>query len=211
MTTRLEIVNHMLGVTGQAHVSTLETTHPTVVQAIAALVSVDTDFQSPGWWFNRENDITLSENIDGEVIVPTAALEFTVTHPVLQAQTPANKARYVKRGTRLYDNYEHTYNIGQSIRADLIMQIAIEDLPGAAAVYLKHLAAETFYVDDDGDNQKADRLKMRRLEAWAQLKAAELRAIATNALDSPMAQQLNYRINQSGTSSNPMYPGGRFQ
>jgi hypothetical protein len=208
METKLDLVNHLLQVVGERRVLTLTTGHPSVVQAIQALDSWDRDFQGKGWWFNTNKNFTLACNNVGEVLVPTECLEFTVTAIARQWATPENKTRYVRRGARLYDSWENTYTLNTSVQADLVMQLAIEDLPQCAATYLKHWAAQNYYVDDDGDLGKADRLKERTMLAWHSLKAAQLKAEATNALDSPAAQSLRYRIRQQGFPSNPMFPGG---
>jgi len=210
VTTKLEIVNHMLTTVGVRKTASLVSTHPAVQQAISILESVDVDFQGRGWWFNREYALTLSEDGDGHVAVPADTLSFSIVASTLQANGPIAKARYVKRGTEIYDAVDHTFVIGSSLEADIVLQIEIPDMPSQAASYLKHLAAEAMYVDDDGDPLKMQRLKDRVTIAWQQLRAEELRVLATNALDSPIAQQLRYRIQTGSGSVNPMYPGGRI-
>jgi len=209
METKLTIVNHLLKTVGERKTLTLETAHPSVVQAIDALESWDRDFQGKGWWFNKNKGMTLSPTNTGEVLVPAECLEFVITQGIGAWSPVRDKTRYVRRGNRLWDSWDNTWNIGGPVKADLVIQLAIEELPQAAASYLKHLTAENYYVDDDGDLSKAQLLKGRTQFAWNALKAAELKAENTNALDSPQAQYMRYRIQQSGSPSNPTWPGGR--
>ncbi len=210
MITKLDVVNHMLAAVGIAKVNTLETQDDDVLQVIASLDSTDVDFQSTGWWFNKEHNVTLVVDNNGEITLPQDALEVVITHENQQVRTPANKMRYVSRGGKLYDSILHTHTINQTIYADIVTQIDIADMPAVASSYLKHIATWTFFVNDDGDITKSKELEKLMTQAWGRLQAAKLKALATNALDSPFAAQLNYRIRQSGAgATNPNFPGGR--
>lgn len=209
MISKLDIVNHMLRTTGIGKVNTLETQDPDVVQTESALDSSNIDFQSKGWWFNKEYNVALVVNNVGEIVLPQDYLEVIVSATSLQAMTPLNKSRYVSRGGKLYDTVAHSFTINQTIYVDIVTQIDIEDMPAVASTYLKHAAAWEFFVSDEGDQVKAKELEKLKVQAWGFLQAAQLKAIATNALDSPFASQLNYRIRQSGTATNANFPGGR--
>lgn len=209
MANKLDLVNHLLQTVGERRVLSLETGHPSVVQAIQALDGYDLDFQGRGWWFNKNYGMVLVPNNLGEVLLPAEFLSVSVTQRQLQWLSADEKKRYTSRGGRIYDAYKNTHVIGQSITVDLTIMLPIEDLPPVAASYLKHWAAEQYYVDDDGDNQKADKLANRTGLAFHALKAEELKVTAANALDSPAARQLTYRIGQSN-GQHPNYPGGRY-
>lgn len=209
MANKLDLVNHLLQAVGEGRVLTLETGHPSVVQAIQALDGYDLDFQGRGWWFNTNKYMQLVPNNLGEILLPSEFLSFSITHRQLQWLPATEKARYTSRGKRVYDSWLNTFNIGQTLWADLVVRLDIEDLPPVAASYLKHMAAEAYYVDDDGDNQKADKLAQRTGLAFHALKAEELKVEAVNALDSPAARQLTHRVGQ-GSGQYPLVPGGRI-
>lgn len=209
MADKLSLVNHLLQTVGVRRVLTLETGHPSVIQALQALEGYDADFQGRGWWFNKNKAMTLLPNNLGQILLPREAMSFQVTHSQLQMLNPAEKSRYVRRGGMVYDSWKNTNALGISIVADLVVHLDMEDLPPVAASYLKHWAAEQFYTDDDGDLKKTSKLQERTMLAFHTLKAEELRVEATSALDSPAAQHLTYRIGQS-QGSNPLTPGGRF-
>lgn len=208
METKLDLVNHMLQVTGERRVNTLETGHPSVIQAIQALESWNRDFQGKGWWFNTNRTVSLLPNNLGEVLIPTEALSYSITKHQLDWQQPAVKSQLVKRGNRLYDSYNNTYEINRTILADLVILLEIEDLPQAAASYLKHYAAAEYYVDDDGDLNKAARLNERVMLAWQNLKSEQMRVQSVNAFDSPAAQNLRHRINNTGVHHRAAFVGG---
>lgn len=198
----------MLATIGERAQVSLETRHPSVVQAVAVLESNDYDFQGRGWWFNKEVNVRLMPDANsGEIRIPAESMEFRLSPNCAHAR---DGGRYVPRGTRLYDTVNHTYNIGAAVSADMTLRVPIENLPPQAFTYLKHLAAQAMYEDEDGDNQKLQRLSERKAFAWQQLQAAQFKAAAPNALHSPAAQALTYRIRQSGVPSNPMFPGGRW-
>lgn len=210
MATKLELVNHLLQVTGERRAVSLDTGNPSVIQAEQALDSYNEEFQTKGWWFNTNRAQTLTHNNAGEILLPPSVLEFTVTAARLGWSQPQDKTRYARRGNRLYDSWRNTFEIGHPVVGDLVILLAIEDLPAVAQQYLKHLSAEQYCVDDDADNIKVDKLQQRTMLAFHNLKAAEMKAQATNALDSPAAQQLTYRMGQH-QGYNPMLPGGRFR
>lgn len=208
MGTKLDIVNHLLQVTGEGRTVTLTTGNPSVIQAIQATEGYDYDFQSLGWWFNTNKQQTLAPNTDGEVLLPDECVSFRVTFYQNSYAGVSQKSRFVRRGKKIYDSIANTFVIDTDIVADIVLQLSIEDLPPVAFSYLKHKAAQEYYLDDDGDVGKVDKLSQRTMFAWHALKAEQLKVENTNALDSPAAQQLNYRIG-SGYSRNPMWPGGR--
>lgn len=205
----LKIINHILVTIGEAVVSNIDSRHPSVIQAKTILDNTDYEFQLKGWWFNKIYNFALMPDIEGVVTVPDNCIEFTINKNALQYSAPDAKKRYVQKGTRVFDTVSNTFNIGVQINADLVLRYEYNELPGAAFIYLMHKAAEAAFLDDDGDPGKGQKLEQRTMEAWQQLKAAELKALAINTQDAPIVQALRYRIGQAGAPSNPTYPGGR--
>jgi hypothetical protein len=50
----------------------------------------------------------------------------------------------VQRGMKIYDRRGHTFNIGMTVKVDLVSTIAFEDLPPAARWYITCKAARRF-------------------------------------------------------------------
>lgn len=200
MTDTLEILNHMLGVVGESPVSSSSSNHPSALSAMVTLNRILKEFQNKGWWFNRDYSVVLSPNVSGEVIVPAGTLKL---------DSIDLNSTLVRRGTRMYDPVNHTYNIGYTVTVDLVVQLTVDELPEAAATYMKHKCAYDFYVADDGDSEKANRLLLEVNNAWAALQQEELRNTDVNALKRPVSLHLRAGIRQPGQSYNPNYPGGR--
>lgn len=208
MYTEQELVRHILFVQNEDSTADIGSQHPAVQQARMHLTNMKKEFLGRGWWFNREYKRKLLPDSVGVVYLPEETMSFTVTPAVLYTQSPAGKMRYVKRGDRVYDSVEHTFNIGCALLADLIVDLPYEDLPTNAGTYLKYLAGNTAFRASDGDMQVKRDMDVDLEGARQRLFAEELRVTGANALDSPQAQNLLMGIGQQG-SGNPRLPGGR--
>lgn len=207
MYTELELVNHILHTRGEDTTPTLETTHPSVVTAKQTLASFNKEVQGKGWWFNTDYAVKLLPNVAGKVVVPAGVLKFTVTRTVQDAASPKDKLRYVRRGGFVYDTWDHTDVLNRAVWADLVVLLDYEDIPEAAGSYLKHYSAAQSFLADDGDVQQKRELDRLVQEAWAFLRKHEIDAQATNALESPAAQNLLYGPG-AGYGRNPYFIGG---
>lgn len=199
MTTRLDVLNHMLNVVGEAPVSSASSNHPTALSAVVTLERVDLEMQSRGWWFNTEYNLNLSPNESDHIIIPQGTLYIDSIDP---------HSKLIQRGTRLYDPLNHTYAIAHDVVVDCVLQLPISDLPESAAAYLKHKAAYDFYVNDDGDETKASRLEKEVDRAWQKLQQDELKAADVNARNRPITALLRLRMQQGNTRDRPDLPGG---
>lgn len=194
MTTKLDILNAMLAVNGEAPVSSTSSTNPAAVQALNMLERVDRKVQSRGWWFNKET-FTLSPDAAGEVILPSGTLSVD---PV-DASSP-----YVKRGTKLYDRVKNTFDIDKSVKVSIVLQLDVEDTPAQYINYLEDKAVKEYYIDDDGDEQKVSRLEKREAESFAYLQREDLTNKDVNIKQSEMGQRL---INATFTGARSRYLG----
>ncbi len=181
MTTRLEIINAMLAVNGETPVSSADSNDPSAIQANNVLKRVDKRIQSRGWYFNEET-FTLSPEVGtGEVIVPQNTLSVDPIDP---------RSSYIKRGKRLYDRSNNTYNIGQAVQVQVVLQLDIDELPEMAAAYIEAKAVKEHYTDDDGDMDKVRELKERESEAFAYLQRENLANEDVSINTSPMGSRL---------------------
>lgn len=199
MLTKLDIINHLLNVVGESPVTSPNSQHPTAISAVVEIDRVDLELQEKGWWFNRDKNLILSPNEAGEVVLPSNTLSVD----------PVNRSsQLVQRGSRFYDPLLHTYALNRRVTVNLISRLEIDELPAAAAIYIQHQAAYDFYVNDDADEEKANRLQERVLIAKAALQNAELRAGGYNAFDRTSVQILRAGIGIHNRG-NPNWPGGR--
>lgn len=190
MYTELELVNHILQVAGEDQTPTLSTSHPAVIAARQALLSYNKEFQGTGWWFNKETAVKLLPNVEGRVAVPNDTLAFQVTSCVLNRSSPWEQARFVKRGGFVYDTIKHTNIINMAVWADFVRLLDYDDIPASAGTYLKHLAAERYFLDVDGDIGQARELSVRTMRAWAMLRDEQLKTLGSNALNGSTGRRL---------------------
>ncbi len=181
MTTRLDIINAMLAVNGESPVSDPGSTDPAAIQASNSLSRIDRKVQSRGWWFNREDILLSASASTGEVVLPSNTLSADPVDP---------RSPYIQRGTRLYDTKNNTYDIDAAINTCLVLQLDIDELPELAAAYINDKAVKEYYVDDDGDEQKARRLAERESESFAYLQRAQLANADVNIRRSRLGSRL---------------------
>lgn len=204
MTTRLDIVNAALGSTGVSPVSTYDSTHPDVQNIDPVINKVSKQVQKKGWWFNTDYELTLTAEVGtGKVIIPDNTLQIDPSDP---------SSKYVRRGKFLYDPVAHTFNIGESVDVDIIVELPINELPEDAALYILERVKHEYFMNDDGDLNKADRIEAAMNLAHVELKSAELKNSNLNINNRPAVLEMKSGIVQSGRSYgsfNPNYPGGR--
>lgn len=200
MTTTLDVLNHMLNVIGESPVSTASSDHPSVLAAMVQLNRVRREAQTRGWWFNTEYGLKLTPTDTGHILVPADTL-YLYPH--------APYEHLVKRGGKLYDPNAHTFIMTDPVYVDAVLLLPIEDLPESSALYIMHKAAYDFYVNDDGDETKSNRLEKQVDRAWATLQSEELKMYRTNAKRRPQTALLRHRMRQGGMSYDPTIPGGR--
>lgn len=209
MPTRAQIINHMLRTLGEGGVSYDQSLHPTVQLCNNCLDVVSSEVQGRGWWFNKEYALTLVPDNRGEVVVPPEALDMIIRG--VENMGSSDKIRLVRRDNRIYDAVKHTFELNASVSVDITMLMSIDDIPSAAQTYIQHKAAETVFLDEDGDVQKLQKLEQRTAFAWQALQASQLKTISVNALDRNTAQQLNSGWRPGGQGRNPNYIGGRLR
>ena len=134
-TTELEAVNTMLNTIGEAPVNTL--VNMTSVDAITAqsiLATVNRSVQAEGWFFNSEYGYPLVPDQDYNLPLPTN---------IMAVDSTSESADYeiVQRGARAYDRKNHTYTFTQTVKCDLILLLAFDEIPEAARNYIALRAA----------------------------------------------------------------------
>lgn len=137
-TTELEAVNIMLGTIGEAPISSLEVSGLVdVAVAKQMLHEVSREVQSRGWDFNQEYNYPLALDVDGFLSVPTNSLRVDTSGEYSQYDV-------VVRGNRLYDRENHTFVFSKTIKVDLTLFLAFEEMPEAARYFITVRAARRF-------------------------------------------------------------------
>jgi hypothetical protein len=129
-TTELEAVNTMLNTIGEASVNTLvNMTSVDALSALSVLHSVNRGVQVEGWFFNSEYNFPLVPDIDSNLPLPINLMSIDSTDV-------SSEHDLVQRGTRAYDRKNHTYTFTGTVKCNLILLLAFEEIPEAARNYI---------------------------------------------------------------------------
>ncbi len=130
-TSELEGVNKVLGMLGEAPVSSLQNASGIAKQAHDALTNTSRSLQTEGWSFNTDYEATLSRNTSKEIQVGN-----NVTRVVVD---PYEYPDYdiVQRGSKLYDRRNKTYKFDEDLVADVTYLFDWLELPEHARQYIQ--------------------------------------------------------------------------
>lgn len=142
LTTKLEAVNTMISVIGEAPVNTItgQTSLPiTAIQAISTLNETSRAVQSEGWHCNTEHEYELTpDSVTSKITLPKNTLKFDLD-PLLYTDSDP-----VQRGLKLYDRKNHTELWTKSVKGTITFELEFEDLPEQIRYYVTVKAARIF-------------------------------------------------------------------
>jgi len=116
-TQELPAVNEILASVGQAPVTTLDQTNPDVAIAYDTLLQVSREVQAEGWSFNTEYDYPQTTT-NKQYVIPNNMLQVDLATSSASSRAAANGKNVVRRDGRLYDKYNHTFDIKEDDTAD---------------------------------------------------------------------------------------------
>lgn len=202
MKTELEAVNFILGVLNSSPVGDLETTlFPHVVAARKRVSDASTEVQKTAWWFNQEYHFEMTPDATTkEIAVPLNVMSVDII----------SRNAVVKRGSKLYDTYNHTYQFDEIITANQIVKLDFELLDEVVIDTIRYWAAAQAAELDLEDNIKAAKMEGYYTKSLAELRKADLKAQRRNALNSPTSARIVSGARYRGRQGNPNIPGGGF-
>lgn len=143
--TELEAVNELLKIIGESPVNALEDTEVADASlALSTLRTTSVEVQTPGWWFNSEDNVTVEPDTDKFIRIPAEVLS-------VDTSGSSSGTNAVHRGTRLYDRSTRSYEFDASVTVDWIVALAFEELPSSARNYVAIKAARRFQARFLGD------------------------------------------------------------
>lgn len=167
MTTKLEAINTMLSCIGQAPLNTLEGTKSYFTIAAERILEDEVKrIQLQGWDFNSEDGYQLNPDVNNNITIPPNLI--MVKFPTIY------KNRYVVREGKLYDKFEHTYDINKPLKCSVVWAFPFDDLPEAAKTYAKMSAAYKFVKRELGAEKAAQFTQEDLMEARIALEQHEL-------------------------------------
>jgi len=142
LTTKLEAINTMLGVIGEAPVNSISATDTaipvSVVTALNILDEVSRELQSEGWHFNTEHDYPLARDTANKINLPPNTLKIDT------AVDRYTDIDVVQRGLTLYDRKNHTYVFNADLEVSLTLELDFELLPQQFRTYIITRASRKF-------------------------------------------------------------------
>ncbi len=138
-TTVLEAVNQIIATIGEPPVNSVEDNGVIdAVMALQALSAVNRAVQLKGWHWNTEENYPIAATYpEGELRLPKNTLK-------VDTSGADGDLDLVHRGQRLYDRKNHTFQIGRSVKVDIVFLLPFEELPEAARTYITVKAARRF-------------------------------------------------------------------
>ena len=174
-TQELPAVNEMLASVGQAPVTTLDQTNPDVAIAYDTLIQVSREVQAEGWSFNTEYDYPQTTT-NKQYVIPNNMLQVDLAEGNFSSRVATGDKDVVKREGKLYDRYNHTYDIRDSdvddnLKLDVTWWFDWVDLPIPIQDYIVSRAAVIVSSRLVGDGGQYQMLQQR--EAYTRAMALE--------------------------------------
>ena len=112
--TELSAVNSILGVIGQAPVTSINASNPQTSFIKNILDDCILEVLSEGWTFNVEDHYELTPNVNDEILISEDMLRVDIHDDDVYRSDDI-----VRRNGKLYDKVDHTYTFTDAIEADI--------------------------------------------------------------------------------------------
>ena len=173
-TQELPAVNEILASVGQAPVTTLDQTNPDVAIAYDTLIRVSREVQAEGWSFNTEYDY-VEKTTNKEFVIPDDMLQVDLASRYRTSRSATGNKDVVRRNGKLYDKYNHTYEITSEDNAEIKLDVTWKfdwvDLPVPIQDYIVSRAAVIVSSRIVGDGGQYQMLQQK--EAYTRAMALE--------------------------------------
>ena len=159
----LEALNLLLRAIGSDPVNSVSTQQPDEANALDTLNRYRKKAQKRGWWFNIQYKVVF-QVVGGEIRIPK---EYTTV--VFDDTT------LVKRGTRLFDKVNNTYQMTENKTAARTIYTTVwDEMPTSMQEYVAYVAAASFIRDDIEDSQKSQEFQVEAGLSMLDLKKEDL-------------------------------------
>jgi hypothetical protein len=168
-TTTLGAVNSMLSTIGEAPVNGLNSGLVEAETAETILNEVSRSVQADGWNFNSEPNYSVAATSDGDIVLPAEIIRADLATTKYRSST----TEYIQRGNKMYDKANHTYNIGKTLKLNVVVLLAFELMPEVARRYVSVKAARIFQERVLGSSTLSQMNRTDEQEALFSLKEHE--------------------------------------
>jgi len=157
----------MLTAIGEIPVSSITSaTTNDVSIAISILESTSREVQSRGWFFNTDLNYSLVPNNNNEIELPANTLR-------VELEGSSRSKNYVERNRKLYDRYNNTFTISDSVKVTIVFYLEFENIPEVARQYITIRAARIFQDRMLVSSELHKFHEIDELQAYMALKEAE--------------------------------------
>ena len=171
LSTKLDAVNVMLSIIGEAAVNSLSSGLLDAEMAETILDNITRSVQSTGCSFNEEIGYTLSPDSKGHLNLPANCVRVDLSQT--ESKYRNSTFDYVQRGSKLYDKINHTYVISDPVVVDMIVLLDFEELPEAARRFITIRAGRSFQERVVGSDTLSSLTADDENTAWLDLLHAE--------------------------------------
>ena len=186
----LDAINSMLRLIGSSPVNSIDTKHPDVVDAKAALEQSSAQLQSSRWWFNTDYSVEFVREQDNRIRVPTFVTEVTTSD-----------RDFIIRGDYMYDKRANTYQFDTNLICDTLSSFEWDMLPIKAKYAILYIASSDFVRDSLGDTNKIGGLSQKISVAMMELNKDNISLSQAHILD-------RRRVLRARAGVRPYYRGG---
>lgn len=159
----LEALNLLLRAIGSDPVNSVSTQQPDAANALDTLNRYRKKAQKRGWWFNIQYQV-MFQVAAGEIRIPKEYTTVVFDDPAL-----------IKRGTRLFDKVNNTYQMtSNKIAARTTYTTVWEEMPVSMQEYVTYLAAASFVRDEIEDSAKSKEFQLEAGISMMDLKKEDL-------------------------------------
>lgn len=173
VTTRLEAVNIMLSLIGEAAVNSLDPDATEDVSMCERVLDETTKaVLAEGWHFNTEDDVELTPDASDEIVIPSDVISIDVE--------PVNSGgkHYVYRQGKLYNKSDNTFTITSTLKCRIVYFFDYSDCPEPFRRYILIRAARAFGDRVIGRSQGFD--QQDEIRARADMTRADTRSSDSN-------------------------------
>ena len=168
----LEAINLLLRAIGSDPVNSITTSQPDVANAKDTLNRYRGRVQKRGWWCNIQYNVEF-QVANNEIRIPK---EYTTVI--------FDNATLVKRGNRLFDKYNNTYQFTcNAIAKRTIYILSWDEMPDSMREVVAYQAAASFIRDEIEDTAKSEQMQNEAGMAMIDLKKEDLEQGQYNSFD----------------------------
>ena len=173
----LDAVNKILASSGDSPVITLEGSYLQANLARTELKEAHQSLQGVGWYFNEEEKVELTPDINNkEIVLPSNCIEAVANFETFNADS------IIQRGNKLYNRTTRTYEFTKNLFVDMLLVLEWNLLPQVAREVAILQASMSFISNFVGDNNLYQIVAAKLDSAMSNLESADAESRKINML-----------------------------